>query len=194
MTRTVFLPSAPGRRAVLTMIGAAAVPLLAPQPLLARGGDGGGGRSGAKTGASSATGAGAAGGPRLTQRDFTRLSKRELIRLYHSYQVKGETVVINGFSEPMSSHLVNMGAFRHRRTQGLVRDMQKLKGPARQKRLQQEQRRVAKELRDLKAAYAKAKASKQRAVMQETLQQIDRTREYGRAVDVWAKHPHEGTR
>jgi len=135
---------------------------------------------------------------KYTQKEFTRLSKREIGKLWGLYgkdKKGGKTVVIDGFSEGMVQQLVDMIYYDRTSTKRLIRDMSKIKGEeARKKRLSEEVIKTEKRIADLEAAFERAKKKNLKSATYETNERIRDAKKYLKAVKVWAKYPGEGAR
>ncbi len=135
---------------------------------------------------------------KYTQKEFTQLSKKEISQFWGlsgKNKRGGKTVLIDGFSEPMTSRLVDMIYYDRSSTKRLIRDMGKIKDTeARKKRLSEEVKKINKRIADLEAALERAQKKNFRRAVNETKYRIRDAKGYLKAVKVWEQYPHEGTR
>lgn len=130
-----------------------------------------------------------------TQNEFMRLSAEEMYHLIDQQQVYRKNIKIDGFSRNMSSFIVSMAAYRRRRTQGLMRDMSRIKNNDKRKlRLLREVNWAEREVEKLQRALERAKKLKLKTAVYETRMRISDAKDFLKGVKVWSEFPWEGTR
>lgn len=136
-----------------------------------------------------------------SQEEFTRLFPNEIAEIERAFQ-RGKDIRIGGFSEAMSTWLIQMADFDRRRTFRLIKDMGKLK--TRQKRvarLKQEDTRVRKLIANVKKSIKRfeAKLAKRdtvpiRLALRAERSRLKRTLTFQEGLKKWMTSPMEGTR
>ena len=132
-----------------------------------------------------------------TQSEFVRLGRWEIVELSNNrYRGSdGKRLTVKGFSQNMATYLVDMIDVAGRNAKRLIRDMEKLKSPEKRKaRLAREVQKIERQIEKLEASKKRAEKRKAKSAVYETEGRIKDAKAYLKAVKVWQKFPHEGTR
>ena len=136
-----------------------------------------------------------------TALEFARLSEDQIDAIESAYQ-RGKNFKVKGFSGNMATWLIDMAIYDRRRTQKLIRDMDKLTSKKdRVARLKLELERTEKliEKNDKAIAKAEARIKKKdsqvaRLILRSETSRAIRTERFQKGLKLWIRHPHEGTR
>lgn len=131
---------------------------------------------------------------KYSAKEFSRLSAAEIAEINKNITL-GKPLTVEGFSQAMSDHLAFMAGLRRRRTQRLIKDMEKITDTKKRvTRLRQEQHRVETELATLLEARKRAQDKGLESAENEANKQINKTKRHLGSVKTWVNHPHEGMR